>query len=77
MNTFADVINRWPSAAAFASDLKITGLRARQWRRRNSIPAGKWLDVIAAAEARGFDGITVDRLASIAASSSDTNGKAA
>jgi hypothetical protein len=77
MNTFADVINRWPSAVAFASDLRISGVRARQWRRRNSIPAEKWLDVIAAAEARGLDGITVDRLASIAANSSGTSSEAA
>lgn len=73
MSTFyqpRDVIAAWPNAEAFGSDI---GLRVyshgRMMKRRNRIPRAHWDAVIAAAKMRGIDGITVDLLERLHASS--------
>lgn len=66
MNTFSDLIDRWDSVSAFASEAGVSYGRAAQWRRRNSIPSERWNAVIAAARARGFADVTLDRLADMA-----------
>lgn len=66
METFIDVINRWPTVVSFASDTGTDVKTAYKWRKRNSIPSAAWLSVIAAAKKRKFTDVTVDRLARIA-----------
>ena len=72
METFSSIIGLWPSAEQLAADLNITGqnpgVTVRAWKRRDSIPPEYWNDIVAAAESRGFEGITLELLASIAAS---------
>lgn len=67
MHTYGAIINLWPNAEEFARDLGISGVRARQWRARNGIPAGYWRAIIDAAERRGFEGVSLDALSRIAA----------
>ncbi|WP_161624998.1 carph-isopro domain-containing protein [Paramagnetospirillum caucaseum] len=67
MKTFADIIALWGTATALAADIGETGLNVRAWRNRNSIPASRWLDVVAAAERRGFEGVTLSLFAHLAA----------
>ena len=69
MQTFSDIINRWPSAEEFASGIHVTGGRVRQWRRRNRLPSEFWLDVVEDAASRGYADVTLEVLASIAAKS--------
>lgn len=66
MNSFADVVNAWGTAANFATALKIPYPTAAAWRARNSIPANRWRDVVEAAERDG-KAITVDLLTDLAA----------
>jgi hypothetical protein len=61
---FAALIDRWPSAAEFSRDINVSFDTVRGWRPRNSIPAGYWPDVIAAAQKRGFSDVTVELLTS-------------
>jgi hypothetical protein len=67
MNNFRDVIDLWPTRSALAADVAISDVLARAWWQRNSIPPSRWQDVVRAASARGFDGVTFDRLAACAA----------
>lgn len=64
--TFADVINLWPSAVALAEDVGVKEVTARAWRARG-IPAEYWTGVVAAALVRGFEGVTLELLAELAA----------
>lgn len=66
IQTFADVIGKWPSAVALADDLGVKEVTARAWRARG-IPAEYWTGIVASAEKRGIEGITLEVLASIAA----------
>lgn len=67
METFAAVIDAWPSPAEFAADVGVPLNNARVWKHRDSIPARYWPQVVAGAEARGLVGITLDLLAKLAA----------
>ena len=67
MDSFSSIINLWPTAEAFAEDVGISGVLARQWRRRNKIPSEHWNRVVGAAACRGFDGVTLLALANLAA----------
>ena len=58
MTTFADIIDRFPSAEVLASALGEKGGTVRAWRARNSIPSRYWLALVAAAQALGIDGVT-------------------
>jgi len=66
METFIDVINRWPTVVAFANETGTEVATAYKWRKRNSIPSSVWLTVIEAAKQRDFTDVTVDQLAIIA-----------
>lgn len=65
-----DLIDRWPSRAALASDLEVvTGEpvsvdRVHKWAQAGSIPSGFQAHVIAAAGLRGFQ-ITPDEMVRI------------
>jgi hypothetical protein len=62
MDTVSTLAARWPTFSAFADDVGVAWPTAHQWRLRNRIPPTYWPDVIAAAESRGFDGITAESL---------------
>jgi hypothetical protein len=72
--TFAAIVNLWPSAEELAADLAEKGVTVRQWRNRDSIDAAYWARVVAAAEKRGFSQVTLALLARLAA---ERKGKAA
>lgn len=67
MDSFRAIINRWDSAELLAIDLGEKGGTVRQWRARNSIPPTHWLPLIAAAKRRGYSGINLNLLATLAA----------
>ena len=71
MTSFQDIIALWGTPGALADDLKEPSRRVWAWKERDSIPARYWTAVVSAAEKRGFDGVTADVLAEIAAASSD------
>lgn len=66
MNSFADIINLWPTAEAFAQDIEIEGQLARAMKRRNNIDQKYWVDVVSAAENRDIPNVTLEQLAQIA-----------
>jgi hypothetical protein len=68
MKTFSDVIGLWDSLSQLAADLDVPYGVAKQWRRRGSIPADRWVGLIDAAQRRGFEGVTADLLAELARS---------
>lgn len=63
---FAELIELWPSIGAFAADVGVPYETANSWKKRNSIPAKNWPEVIAAGGRRGFDEITAERLINLA-----------
>jgi hypothetical protein len=67
MESFADVINLWPSLSRFAADVGVSYGVAKQWRRRNSIPSERWAELLWAAELRAIDGLSANLLTKIAA----------
>jgi hypothetical protein len=71
MQSFRELIGCWESCEAMARDLGLggehAGLRVRQWKRRDSIPAELWRRVEAAAHQRGLQDITVGLMADLAA----------
>lgn len=68
MLTFTDIINRWPepSPVTMGADLDEAPGTVRQWRNRDVLPEGKWLDIVRAAERREIDGVSLEVLARIA-----------
>lgn len=69
VTSLPDLIDLWPKprVANFARDLGITVEHAAAMKRRNSIPAAHWRAVVAGAEARGIEGVTLELLADLAA----------
>ena len=61
METFAAVIDSWPTVVAFATDTGTDLATAYKWKQRNRIPAKAWGGVIAAAKRRKIKGVTADR----------------
>lgn len=66
ITTFRDVIERWPSLAAFARDIGVEEGTAKQWRSRSKIPAEYWSDIIVAAQERQIQAVTASLLCSLA-----------
>lgn len=66
IETFADVIDAWPSLQSLADDIGARYGTVQVWKHRSSIPGGKWLDIEAAAQRRGYDHITLRLLATLA-----------
>ena len=62
MDSFADIIGRWPSAASLAGDLNALGVTVRpvtvRYWRNHGIPGPYWDHVCDAAAQRGFSGVT-------------------
>lgn len=67
MNSHRQIIDRWGNRAAFAREVGVDYQVARQWCNRNSIPSEYWMDVVNAAQRRGFPDISLDLLATIKA----------
>lgn len=65
MQSFQDILGRWPSLYDLASDLHVEYGVVKQWRRRNSVPPDRWLALVAAAEGRNIL-LTVEELAAAA-----------
>lgn len=62
-----EVIDCWERLADFADDINVAHGTAKAMRRRNSIPPEYWLSAVEGADRRGIEGVTLRRLASIAA----------
>ncbi len=67
MESFRDVIDRWPELKDFASDLGVKYVNAQVMRHRNSIPSDYWESVVQAAHARKIPGISYEILARLRA----------
>jgi hypothetical protein len=57
------IIAKWPSLSDFASDLGVAYGTAKAMKRRGSIPADRWVDVVEKAKARKIKDITLEKLA--------------
>lgn len=66
-DTFAAVINLWENAAQYGRDIGISDVLARTHKKRNNIPSEYWVKVVEKAQERGFEHITYEKLAQIAA----------
>lgn len=64
---YRNVIDKWPSLTDFADDIGVSENTAKQMRTRDSINSRHWSRLVAAAEGREIEGVTLDSLASIAA----------
>ena len=64
MNTFTDIIALWPSHRAMAADIGAGHWQVAKWSQRDNIPPEWWTVIVERAPAAG---LTVDRLAQIAA----------
>jgi len=65
LKSFHDVIGLWPTKAALRRDLENGGgkrAHVQEWHRRNKIPPAWFEALIAAAEKRGFEGVTYPTL---------------
>ena len=65
MDTFRQIIGRWPSIAEFADDIGVAYVTAQMMNWRDSINSDHWDRVVAAAQRRGFDGVTLELLQKI------------
>ena len=67
MNTFASIIERWPSLHDFAADIGVAYVTAQVMKHRDSIAAEHWAAVVDGAKNRKIDGVTLELLARIKA----------
>ena len=67
MDTFTEIIDRWPSLQEFAADIGVKYVTAQVMRHRNSIDSKHWKALVSGAEKRLFSDVTLDRLAEISA----------
>lgn len=66
MKSFQEVMDLWPSRAAFMSDVQAKPVTVYAMYARDSIASKYWAAIVLAAQERGIDGVTLTRLASIA-----------
>lgn len=60
---FRGLIEHWPSMRAFAREAGGEPEQGRIWARRNRVPKKHHRGVVAAAQARGLQGVTTEYLA--------------
>jgi len=65
MQTFEDVIAKWPSKAVLAEAIGVAPGVVRAWSKRGIIPGRRLADIAAAAARAGFDGVTYAALCDI------------
>jgi len=75
-DSFSAIVNLWPSAEALAADIGEKGVTVRQMRNRDSIDAGYWERILAAAAVRGFHAVTSELLIKLAARKKEKSGDA-
>jgi len=63
METISDILGLWPSRSELAADLAEKYVTVSAWGARNSIPADRWMEMVASAKRRGIKGVTFDVLA--------------
>jgi len=61
--SISDLISRWPTVAAFTSDVGCGYEAGRKMRDRESIAPEHWRAVVGACERKGVEGVTLDWLA--------------
>ena len=66
VQTFRGTVRLWPSAASLAADLGVSIEAVWKWTQRDSIPSDQWTALIAAAAARGIEGVSAEALAAAA-----------
>lgn len=66
IRTFNDVIAAFGGPAKFSQAVGIEPFHGQTMKSRDSIPAGHWPQVVAAASERGINGITHEKLSAIA-----------
>jgi len=67
MQTFSEIIDLWPTAAAFSRDIGVSDVNARAMRRDNRLPSTYWDVTVQRAKERGFEGVTLEVLSGLAA----------
>jgi hypothetical protein len=67
MNSFVDLIDRWPSIEQFASDAGVRYGTAQVMKFRDSIHPRYWQRIVEGAQRRGFEDVNADVLADLAA----------
>ena len=67
LDSFAAIIDLWPSAEAFGDAIGTSGANARKMKARDSIDSSYWESLVAAAIQRGLQGVSLDLLARLAA----------
>ena len=65
METFEDIIAKWPSKAVLAEEIGVAPGLVRAWAKRKIIPGRRLPDVAAAASRAGFNDITYALLCDI------------
>jgi len=81
MHNVSDIFSLWPTDADMGRDIGVSYPAVAAWKRRGSIPASYWRDLVAAARRRGYTHVTADILAELHAANareqSDTPGSLA
>jgi hypothetical protein len=67
LDSFAAVIELWPTAAELGRDIEVSAVLVRAWKVRG-IPSEYWIDVVNSAQQRGIVGVTLELLAQLSAS---------
>lgn len=65
MQTFSEVIDKWPSDADFGADIGVDTNHVRVMRSRDSIPSNYWMEVVDSANRRKIDGVTHEILSKL------------
>lgn len=67
MDSFREIIGRWPSRSAFGDDVGAKPGTVRMWHTRDFIPPEFWAAAVRAAASRQIDGVTAETMATLAA----------
>jgi len=67
MNSFADIIDLWPSAVELARDIGVSPGNVRAMKRLDSISAKYFVAIVAAAHYRGYEAVSYELMARLAA----------
>jgi hypothetical protein len=67
MDSFRDIIDRWPSRSALGEEAGASASLVSKWWQRDSIPSEYWIGIVGAAERRGISGVNTESLARLAA----------
>jgi hypothetical protein len=70
--SFSQIIDQWPTVAAFADSMGVPYQTASAMKRRNSIDPDYWERLIQQCEKRGIEGVTWELLAKLAAGITET-----